>query len=203
VLKRWHGLLATVAVLTVTLGMVTLDVTDPGFRRWWTERALTAGTVAGLLVLLLTVLVVDQFLEFRQTRDRAQATAAQAAIVLSQAVRSTKAVSAALDSRDREAATNEVRTYMTMLLIAAPVLMDADVPRHFLEQAQRLAAELARGLAAAAKSPSAATATNPRLDAAADQLQNSAIPLLRVLNARQQAAVSGDEQYDDTTTGAS
>lgn len=77
-LKRWHGLLATVVVLTVTLGMVTLDVTDRGFRRWWTERALTAGTVAGLLVLLLTVLVVDQFLEFRQTRERAQATAAQA-----------------------------------------------------------------------------------------------------------------------------
>lgn len=62
--------------------------------------------------------------------------AAQAAIVTSQAVRASQAISQLLtDSGHREAAGDEFRTYMMMLLVAAPVLIDAKTSRAFLEQA--------------------------------------------------------------------
>ena len=92
-LKRWPGAFAAALVALATLGLVILDLTDSGFRRWWSERALTTGTVGGLLVLSVTVLIVDQVLNLRQRSDKSQATAAQAAIVMSQAIRSAKAVS--------------------------------------------------------------------------------------------------------------
>ena len=77
----------------------------------------------------------------RQIKDRARAVAAQAAILVNQAIRSTQAVSQALaGSGDRDAAGEEFRTYMMMLLVGAPVLIDAAVSQNFLEQAQTLGA---------------------------------------------------------------
>jgi hypothetical protein len=109
----------------------------------------------GLLVLLITVLVVDQVVSIRQLNDRARAIAAQAAIVVTQARRTAQAVSQAVNPHDgqgdRDAAVDEFRTYMMMLLVAAPVLIDAKVSRDFLEQAQVLGAELAKALAETAK----------------------------------------------------
>jgi len=97
------------------------------------------GHGGGLLVLLITVLVVNQLLNRRQSRQRAHAIAAQAAIMVAQAARSAKAISSLLDgSGDRDAASDGFRTYMMMLLICAPVLMDDPVARRFLEQSQYL-----------------------------------------------------------------
>src|SRR5271165_1937464 len=82
-----------------------LEVTDVGLRRWWAFHALTTDTVAGLLVLLITVLVADQVVRLRQINGRARAVAAQAAILVNQAIRSAQAVSQALaGSGDRDAA---------------------------------------------------------------------------------------------------
>jgi hypothetical protein len=68
-------------------------------------------------------------------------------IVMNQAARASKAMSAVLDGvGDRETASDELRTYALMLLIAAPVMIDARMSRNFLEDAQRLAGELARTL---------------------------------------------------------
>jgi hypothetical protein len=71
VLTRWQGGFAAVVVTLVTFGLVILDLTDSGFRNWWADHALTTDTVAGLLVLLVTVLVVDQVVSSRQVNDRA------------------------------------------------------------------------------------------------------------------------------------
>jgi hypothetical protein len=129
---------------------VILDLTDDGLRTWWAGHAMTTDTVSGLLVLLITVLVVDQVVRLRQIKDRARAVAAQAAIMVSQATRSSQAVSQALaGSGDRDAAGDELRTYMMMLLVGAPVLIGAKASRNFLEQAQSLGAEMARALVAA------------------------------------------------------
>jgi hypothetical protein len=98
VLTRGQGGFPAVAVTLVTFGLVIGDLTDSGFRRWWLDRALTTDMVAGLLVLLVTVLVVDQLVSRRQVSGRSRAVAAQAAIVMGQAARSSRAVSSALDS---------------------------------------------------------------------------------------------------------
>jgi hypothetical protein len=192
VLTRWQGGFAAVVVTLVTFGLVILDLTDSGFRNWWADHALTTDTVAGLLVLLVTVLVVDQVVSSRQVNDRARAVAAQAAIMVSQAARSSKAVSLALDgSGDRCAASDEVRTYMMMLLVGAPVLIDAKVSRNFLEEAQHLGGEMARTLTTMAKTPGKSAISGARLDSAAERLQAAPAPLLELLNPEERSAVSG------------
>ena len=61
----------------VTWGLVVLDITDAGMRRWWAGHALTTNTVSGLLVLMITLLVVDQVVRYRQLSDRARAVGAR------------------------------------------------------------------------------------------------------------------------------
>ena len=74
--------------------------------------------------------------------------AAQGAMIAAQALRATQAVTSALrGSGDRDVASDELRTFMTMMLTGAPVLVDALQTRAFLETSQRLAAELARAIA--------------------------------------------------------
>jgi hypothetical protein len=104
---------------------------------------------SGILVLLVTILVVNRVLNVRQLRGRSRAIAAQAAIVMSQAARATRAVVSVLKGdSNRESASDELRTYMTMLLISAPLLIDADLSRTFLEEAQTLAGQLAHVMSA-------------------------------------------------------
>jgi uncharacterized membrane protein YcjF (UPF0283 family) len=111
VLSRWQGGFAALVATLATGALVILDVTDNGLRRWWAFHALTTDTVAGLLVLLITVLVVDQVVRLRQINSRARAVAAQAAIMVNQGIRSSQAVSQALaGAGDRDAAGDEVRT---------------------------------------------------------------------------------------------
>jgi hypothetical protein len=192
VLSRWQGGFGALIVTLVACALVSLDLTDDGPRRWWAEHALTTGTVSGLLVLLITVLVADQVVKLRQINDRARAVAAQAAIVTGQAIRSARAVSQVLAGSDnRAAAGDEFRTYMMMLLVAAPVLIDAKRSRAFLEQAQALGGEMAKALAA--RSGGHGGYPSSRLDDAVRQLKDASAPLLQVLDPETRMAVRGDQ----------
>jgi hypothetical protein len=82
--RRLIGWLAAALAMLITLALVVGELTDAGQRRWWAARPLTTDTVAGLLVLLVTVLVVNQLLNRRQARQRGHAVAAQAAIIVTQ-----------------------------------------------------------------------------------------------------------------------
>ena len=196
-LSRWVGGLAALVVTLIACALVILDMTDGGLRRWNDVHALTTDTVAGLLVLLITVLVADQVIRLSQINARARAVASQAAIVVSQAIRSSQAVSGALaGSGDRDVAGDEFRTYMMMLLVAAPVLIDAKVSRNFLEQAQSLGGEMARALAATAKTPGQASYPTAGLDDAVQRLKTASTPLLQVLDPETQLLISGDQPAD-------
>jgi hypothetical protein len=175
--------------MLVTLTLVVGELTDAGPRRWWAAHPLTTDTVAGLLVLLVTVLVVNQLLNRRQARQRGYAVAAQAAIMVAQATRSAKAVSAIDGSGDRSAASDGLRTYIIMLLTGAPVLIDDPVARRFLEQAQYLGAVMTRTFGAIDRSPDGAAVPSGRLDDAVQQLQSAAAPLLQLLS-------PGDPRFD-------
>jgi hypothetical protein len=74
-----------------------------------------------------------------------------------------------------------MRTYMTLVLVAAPLLIDATVSRHFLEQAQHLVGELAGAMVIMAKSPTRATEMGARVDAAVTSMRAAAAPLTRTL----------------------
>jgi hypothetical protein len=82
---RWLGGLAAAVVTLVACVLVILDLTYAGLQRWWDDHALTTDTVAGLLVLMITVLVVDQVVRLRQGNSRARAVAVQAAILMTEA----------------------------------------------------------------------------------------------------------------------
>jgi hypothetical protein len=193
VLSRWQGGLGALVVTLVACALVILDLTDDGLRHWWAEHALTTGTVSGLLVLLITVLVADQVVKLRQINERSRVVAAQAAIVTSQAVRAAQAIAQVLTgSGDREATGDEFRTYMMMLLVAAPVLIDAKTSRAFLEQAQALGAEMVRALSSVRAGASGGYSPG-RLDDAVRQLKSASAPLLQVLDPETRAAVRGDQ----------
>jgi uncharacterized membrane protein YcjF (UPF0283 family) len=111
VLSRGQGGFAAIVVTLAAVTLIILDLTDDALRRWWSGHALTTDMVSGLLVLLITVLVIDQVVRLRQINDRAQAVAAQAAIVVNQAIRTSQAVSAAVGGPgDRDAASDEFRS---------------------------------------------------------------------------------------------
>ena len=193
---RLIGWLAALLAMLVTLALVAGELTNAGQRRWWAARPLTTDTVAGLLVLLVTILVVNQLLNLRQARQRGHAVAAQAAIMVAQATRSAKAVSAVIDgSGDRGAASDGFRTYMMMLLIGAPVLIDDPVARRFLERAQYLGGVMAAALAAIDTSAGGGTGRaavpGDRLGDAMQQLRDAAAPLLQLLHPAMRDSMQG------------
>ncbi len=193
-LSRWQGGLAAAVVSVVAGVLVILDVSDAGLRRWWEGHALTTDTVSGLLVLLITFLVVDQVVRLRQIKDRARAVGVQAAILVTQASRTSQAVSQALTgSGDHDAASDEFRTYIMMLLAAAPVLIDAQASRYFLEQAQHLAGEMARAMTVTSKTPGEEKSWTTRLEEAVRRLKTASDPLLADLDPEMRAAVSGTD----------
>ena len=190
--NRFLGWPPAVLATLITVGLVVGELTDAGQRRWWATRPLTTDTVAGLLVLLITVLVVNQLLNRRQSRQRGHAVAAQAAIMAAQAARSAQAVSALADgSGDRDAASDGFRTYMLMLLTGAPVLINDPTARHFLEQAQYLGGLMARTLTEIDKSPKGTAVPGDDLQDAVRQLQSAAAPLLQLLTPAVRDAING------------
>ena len=189
---RFLGWPPAILATLITVALVVGELTDAGQRRWWAARPLTTDTVAGLLVLLITVLVVNQLLIRRQNRQRGHAVAAQAAIMAAQADRSAQAVSALLDgSGDRDAASDGFRTYMLMLLTGAPVLINDPTARHFLEQAQYLGGLMARTLTVTDKSPKGTAVPDDGLQDAVRQLQSAAAPLLQLLTPAIREAING------------
>jgi len=196
VLSRWHGWSAAIVITLLTGALVILDLTDESMRRWWTAHALTTDTVSGLLVLAITLLVVDQLVRLRQLRDRARAIGAQAAIILAQATRAAREVSQAvaqgLGPGNRDDAADEFRTYMMMLLVGAPVLIDERASRAFLEQAQVVGGEMAQMLAATAEASSPAATSSAQLDDALKRLRETSNPLFQALDPATRAAVGGD-----------
>jgi hypothetical protein len=198
--KREHGWFAALAAVLVTIGLIVCEVDDTEFRRWWAAHPLTTDTVAGLLVLLITVLVADQVVRLRQVRDRSRATAAQAAIVMAQATRASKAVSDAVSGQgERAEAVDEMRTYAMMLLVAAPVLIDAKAARDFLEESQRLAGEMARVMSLL--TPGKGNVSTARMDDAARQVKAAAVPLLQPLRL-EELIVVGAHDAATVHTGA-
>jgi hypothetical protein len=122
--------------------------------------------------------------------------AAQAAIIMTQAGRTlsavTQAVAQGANDSDRDAANDELRTYMMMLLVGAPVLIDAQLSRTFLEQAQIVGGLMAVSLGVTAKSSGGPASKDARLDGAVKKLRTASKPLLQVLDPETQAAVRGD-----------
>ena len=80
-----------------------------------------------------------------------------------------------------------------MLLAAAPVLIDAQASRYFLEQAQHLAGEMARAVTVTAKTPGEEKSWTTRLDDAVRRLKAASDPLLADLDPEMRAAVTGTD----------
>jgi hypothetical protein len=173
------------------LTLVLLELLDRGDRRFWSEHPISADLVAGVLVVALTVVVLDQIIRHRQRQDQSRAIGAHAAIMLTQARRAVDATVAVRDrDGDRVAAGDAVRTYLLVLLVGAPVLLEDPVARRFLEQAQIVAAELGRILAPADVGILPSSAFAGSLDEAIQQLRVAATPLLAALSAEECVAVA-------------
>jgi hypothetical protein len=189
VTSRFNAWFAALAVTLVTAALVILDISDGSVRRWAGRDAFATSVLSGILVLLLTVLIVDRVNRVRQLRNRSRAIAAQAAIVINQAARTTHAVVAALGTGgDRDAASEELRTYMTMLLISAPVLIDASLSRTFLEEAQTLGGRLAIAMSQTRHSEPT-DELRASLDGAVDRMRTASKPLLVILQPDERNAI--------------
>ena len=183
--RAWSGALI---VMVITAALVVLDISDGSVHRYLSRHSFTSSVLAGVLVLLLTVLIVDRVIRIRQLENQSRAVGAPAALIVAQAGRAVDAITrAALSAEDRDEASGELRTYTQMLLTSAPLLIDARVPRAFLEAAQHVAAELFRALHARDEK---VEPTKTQLDHAVEQLRAAAAPLLRALSSEQRAAIS-------------
>ena len=103
-----------------------------------------------------------------------------------QAVRSLQS-----EEGDRDAAVNETRSYSLMLMVAAPVLIDSSVARAFLDQAQRLAVEVARYLTESEHAGPGLSDHARGLEEAIEHLRAAAAPLLDVLTSSERSVVQG------------
>jgi hypothetical protein len=190
--ERLRAWTAAVLVLALTLAAVGLDLFDNPVRSFWYRHSFASSIVSGVLVLLLTVLFVDQVNRLRRIKNQSRAIAAQSAVILAQAERAADAVKRSTKSDDaRDEASQELRTYMQMLLTSTPVLIDASMSRAFLEGAQRAAAQMYRELRAAADHGD--TGDHRKVDAAIQDLRQAAAPLLKPLNTQQRSAVASDD----------
>jgi hypothetical protein len=191
VVHRGQARIAIAVVTSVVLAVVLLELLDGGVRRFWSDHPLTADTLAGVLVVAITVVVVDQIIRYRQIQEQSQAIGAHAAIMLSQARRANDATIALRDSKgDRAAASDAVRTYLLVLLVGAPVLIQEPRARRFLEQAQVLAAELGRILSPADVGALPSSVFAGGLEEAIEQLREAAAPLVAALSAEERSVVT-------------
>jgi hypothetical protein len=169
---------------------------------WWIDHPFTTAVVTGLLVLLVTVLIADRVIERRRLKERSRGIAAQAALVYAQAARACEAVRPLLESdsvADEDAegeATEQVRTYALIVMIAVPTLIDASSTRTFLETAQGLGTELGAALTRHRRGESGAQLAD-RIDAGLSTLREVARPLADLLDPRLRAAVEGQDVASD------
>ena len=190
--ERLRAWTAALLVLALTLAAVGLDMFDRSVRGYWYRHSFTSSIVSGVLVLLLTVLFVDQVNRLRRFKSQSRAIAAQSAVILAQAERAADAAKRSANSdEERDEASQELRTYMQMLLTSTPVLIDASTSRAFLEVAQHTAAELYRETRGTADHGHADT--HKKVDAAVQDLRQAAAPLLKPLNRDQRSVVASDD----------
>jgi hypothetical protein len=176
-------------VMAITTSLVVLDIRDASVRQFWSQHSFTSSVLSELLVFLLTVLIIARVTRTRQLRGQSPAIAVQAAIILAEAARAVDAIKmTSRATEEREAATGELRTYTQMLLTSAPVLIDADLSRAFLEAAQRLAGQMFWAL----RDGDHDGVAERRLDDAVNKLRMAAAPLLVVLSPEQRAAIISD-----------
>jgi hypothetical protein len=176
-------------VTLITSILVVLDIRDRSVHQFWSRHSFTSSVLAGVLVLLLTVLIIDRVTRMRKLRNQSRAIAVQAAIIVAQAERAVDAIkTTSRSTEEREAAAEELRTFTLMLLTSAPVLIDADRSRAFLEAAQRLAGQMFWAL----RDRDGEGVTEARLDDAMTQLRMAAAPVLEVLTRQERAAVTLD-----------
>jgi hypothetical protein len=178
------------AVVTlITSALVVLDISDRSVHRFWSQHSFTSSVLAGVLVLLLTVLIIDRVTRERKLRSQSRVIAVQAAIIVAQAARAVDAIkTTSRSTEERKAAAEELRTFTLMLLTSAPVLIDAGLSRAFLEAAQRIAGQMFWAL----RDGNDDGVTKTRLDHAVKQLRMAAAPVLAVLSPDQQAAIPSD-----------
>ena len=187
-LSRYRACSGALIVMVITAALVVLDISDGSVHRYLSRHSFTSSVLAGALLLLLTVLIVDRVIRVRQLKNQSRAVGAPAALIVAQAGRAVDAITrAALSAEDRDEASGELRTYTQMLLTSAPLLIDANGPRAFLEAAQHVAAELFRALHAGDEK---VEPTKTQLDHAVEQLGAAAAPLLSALSSEQRAAIS-------------
>jgi hypothetical protein len=192
-LPRWQGGIATAVVIASAVVLVVLDIANRGVEHFWDAHSLTVDTLSGLLVVAVTVLIVDQVVRRRQLTGQSRVVAAHAGIILAQARRSVQAAKSAQDAgADRSEAGDELRNYLLMLLVGAPVLIDSPVARRFLEQAQALGAEIASIVSPSDLAGLARNAPPGGLDQAVERLRAAAAPLLAVLSAAERSAVTDE-----------
>jgi hypothetical protein len=188
-LRAWT---AALAVLVLTLVAVGSDLFDRSVRDYWSRHAFTSSVVSGVLVLLLTVLFVDQVNRLRRIKNQSRAVGAQAAVILAQAGRAADAIKRSVKSdEDRDEASQELRTYMQMLLTSTPVLIDASTSRNFLEVAQHTAGQFYREIRVTADDGHADV--HKKVDSAVQELRQAAAPLLKPLNREQRSVVASDD----------
>jgi hypothetical protein len=187
---------AALSVLVLTVVAVVLDIADASVRNFWSRHSFTSSVVSGLLVLLLTVLFVDRVNRARKIKGQSRAVGVQAAVIVAQAGRAADAITRTSPSdEDRDEASQELRTYMQMLLTSAPILIEARDSRAFLEVAQQTAGELFRAMRVRAADESADVSA--RIDAAVEQLHAASAPVVVELNREERAAVASSDRGSD------
>jgi hypothetical protein len=189
--------------MAVVLALIVLDLLDGAFNAWSDRHSFATDAVSTLLGLAVAALVVDRISARRRLRDQAQVMAAQGAMIAAQALRATRAVTSALDDgSDRDAAADELRTFIMMMLTGAPVLMEAPDTRGFLQTSQHLAAELARALGVT-RSGERPDDIDERLNDAAGQVRAAIQPLLQTLDVDQQSDLWGPARAPNDHAAAS
>ena len=83
--------------------------------------------------------------------------------------------------------------FTTMLLSAAPVLIDAQISRNFLEQAQHIDGVMAWALSVLGSASGQENSAATRLDDAVQALKSASTPLLQSLDPEMRSAVRGDD----------
>ena len=98
--KRYMAWSGALTVMAITAVLVVLDISDASVHRYWSRHSFTSSVLAGLLVLLLTVLIVDRVTRSRQLSNQSRAIAAQAALIVAQAKRAAEAVTRSSSTED-------------------------------------------------------------------------------------------------------
>lgn len=103
-LRRGLAWSDALVVMVITSILVALDIRDRSVHWFWSRHSFTSSVLAGVLVLLLTVLVIDRVTRMRKLRNQSRAIAVQAAILVAQGARAVDAIETTSSSTEERAA---------------------------------------------------------------------------------------------------